>query len=114
MSTKNSKKNGNRSHRRTNSRRPSRHHQRRSHADDAKIPTTRRHWEMTNGHHHTESDGSRQQTHRAKANRHRPSSNRDSQTIPCGGRQATRRGHKMPPVSQTRRRPVENVVGSDS
>jgi len=43
-----------------------------------------------------------------------PPSNRDSQTIHCGGRQATHRGHKMPPISQTRRKPVENVVGTDS
>jgi len=55
---------------------------------------------MTHGHHLTKPDDSRQQTHHAKAIGHHPHSNRDSQTIPCGGRQATHRGHKMPPDQQ--------------
>jgi len=66
------------------------------------------------GHHHTKPDDSRQQTHPAEANGHHLHSNRDSQTIPCGGRQATHRGHKMPPISQNRRRPVGNAVGTDT
>jgi len=41
-----------------------------THAEDAKRQTTRRHGEMTNGHHHTKPDGSRQQTHLAEANGH--------------------------------------------
>jgi len=68
---------------------------------------------MTNGHHHTKPDDRRQQKLHAEANGHHPHSNRDSQTIPCGARQATHRGHKMPPISQTRRRPVGNSVGMD-
>jgi len=69
---------------------------------------------MTNGHHHTKPDGSMQQKHHAEANGHHPHWNRDNQTIRCGDRHATRRGHKMPPLSQTRRRPVGNVLGSDT
>jgi len=75
---------------------------------------TRTHEEMTHGHHHTKPDDSRQQTHHAEAIGHNPHSNRDIQTIPCGGCQAKHRGHKMPPTSQTRRRPVENAVGTDT
>jgi len=52
----------------------------------------------------------RQQATDAEAIGHNPHRNRDIQTIPCGGRQATHRGHKMPPILQTRRRPVENAV----
>jgi len=58
---------------------------------------------MTNGHHHNESDGSRQQTHHSEGNAHHPNSNRDSQKIPCGDR-----------ISQTRRMSVRNVVGADT
>jgi len=79
-----------------------------------KSASTRTHEEITNGHHHTKLDDSRQQTHHAEAIGHHPHRNRDSQTVPCGGRQATHRGHKMPPISQTRRRPVENAVGTDT
>jgi len=69
---------------------------------------------MINGHHHTKPDCSRQPKDHVEANGHHPHSNKDSQTIHYGGRQATYRGHKMPPISQTRRRPVGNVVGTDT
>jgi len=55
MSTKNLKKNEKLLHRRRSSQRPSRHHQRRSHAEDPIRQTTRRHGEMS------KPDGSRQQ-----------------------------------------------------
>jgi len=69
---------------------------------------------MSNGHHHTKADDSRPHTHHAEANEHHPHSNRDSQTIPREGRQATHRDYKKPPISQSHRRPVGNVGGTDT
>jgi len=42
------------------------------HAEDARRQITRVHEEMTNGHHHTKPDDSRQQTHHAEAIGHHP------------------------------------------
>jgi len=69
---------------------------------------------MTSGHHHTKPNGNRQPKHHEEVHGHQPISNRDSQTIPYGSRQAPHRGHKKQPMSQTRRRNVENVVGRDT
>jgi len=69
---------------------------------------------MTNGHLNPESNGSRQPTHRAGVSGYHTNTNRDSQLTPYGGSQVPPRDHKIPPISQTRRRPVKNVVGTDT
>jgi len=60
---------------------------------------------MTNGHHHTKSNGSSPPQQHEVVH-----SNRDSQIILCRGRQAPNRGH----ILHTRKRPVENAVGTDT
>jgi len=68
---------------------------------------------MTNGHHHTKPDGSRQQTHHARPMDTTPQQQRQPNNTLWRPSSNTQR-RQDPPISQTRRRPVENVVGMDT